>query len=101
MGKKHMKVIRVTKTEFEIEDGRIFQHVVELDSVPSIEEFQKYLDEWYDKLPQKFVEKSLTPCKYRKPTKCVHPKVKNTVSFELDKNEECDSCLYRESKSKK
>ena len=46
-----MKVVRVTKIEFELEDGRIIQHVVELDSVPSVEEFQKYMDEWYDKMP--------------------------------------------------
>lgn len=34
-------VVRVTKTEFELDYGRIFQHPVELDDVPTIEEFQK------------------------------------------------------------
>jgi hypothetical protein len=93
MKEKHMKVVRVTKIEFEIDDGRIFQHVVELDTAPSIEEFQKYLDEWYNKLPQKFIEKKYA-CKYRKPTICTHPKVEKTVSFPFDKNEECGKCLY-------
>ena len=48
-----MKVIRVTKTEFELEDGRIIPHVVDLDYAPSVEEFQGYLDEWYEKMPVK------------------------------------------------
>jgi hypothetical protein len=43
MEKKPM-IIRVTKTEFELDDGRIFQHPVELDDVPTIEEFQKIYD---------------------------------------------------------
>ena len=37
-------VVRVTKTEFELDDGRIFPHPVELDEVPSVEEFQKIYD---------------------------------------------------------
>lgn len=37
-------IIRVTKTEFELDDGRIFQHPVELNDVPTIEEFQKIYD---------------------------------------------------------
>lgn len=37
-------VVRVTKTEFELDDGRIFPHPVELDDVPTIEEFQKIYD---------------------------------------------------------
>jgi hypothetical protein len=48
-----MKVIRVTKTEFELEDGRIIPHVVDLDYAPSVEEFQGYLDGWYAKMPLK------------------------------------------------
>jgi len=94
MKEKHMKVVRVTKTEFEIDDGRIFQHVVELDTTPSIEEFQKYLDEWYDKLSEKFVEKKYA-CKYRKPTSCTHPKNEKTVAFAFHKYEECGKCLYQ------
>lgn len=53
MKKSRMKVIRVTKTEFELEDGRIIPHVVDLDYAPSVEEFQGYLDEWYEKMPVK------------------------------------------------
>jgi hypothetical protein len=47
---KLMKVVRVDKDEFELEDGRVIPHVVELDVVPSIEEFQEILNEQYDKL---------------------------------------------------
>jgi len=47
---KHMKVIRVDKDEFELEDGRIIPHVVPLDDVPSVDEFQEILDEQYEKL---------------------------------------------------
>ena len=43
MEKKPM-VIRITKDEFELDDGRIFPHMVELDEVPSLEEFQKTYD---------------------------------------------------------
>ena len=41
---KNPMVVRVTKTEFELDDGRIFPHPVELDPVPSVEEFQKTYD---------------------------------------------------------
>lgn len=37
-------VVRVTKTEFELDDGRVFPHPVELDEVPSVKEFQKIYD---------------------------------------------------------
>jgi hypothetical protein len=53
MRKRPMKVIRVSRTEFELDDGRVIPHVVELDSAPSVEEFQKYLDDWYEKMPVK------------------------------------------------
>ena len=43
MEKKPM-VVRITKEEFELDDGRIFPHMVELDEVPTIEEFQKTYD---------------------------------------------------------
>jgi hypothetical protein len=45
-----MKVVRVDREEFELEDGRVIPHVVELDVVPSIEEFQEILNEQYGKL---------------------------------------------------
>ncbi len=41
MKEKKPVVVRVTKTEFELDDGRIFPHPVELDEVPILEEFQK------------------------------------------------------------
>ncbi len=43
---KRVKVVRVTKTEFELEDGRVYQHPVELDYVPTVEEFQAIYDKW-------------------------------------------------------
>lgn len=47
---KLMKVVRVDKDEFELEDGRVIPHVVELDVVPSVDEFQEILNEQYAKL---------------------------------------------------
>ena len=44
MEKRKPMVVRVTKEEFELDDGRIFPHVIELDEVPTIEEFQKIYD---------------------------------------------------------
>jgi hypothetical protein len=41
-----IKVVRVTRTEFELSDGRIYEHVVELDEVPTLEEFQELYDHW-------------------------------------------------------
>lgn len=41
-------VVRVTKTEFELDDGRIFPHPVELDDVPTIErESYRYMKKSY------------------------------------------------------
>lgn len=45
-----MKVIRVNENEYELEDGRVYEHVVTLDEVPSLEEFQKIYDEQVDKM---------------------------------------------------
>lgn len=47
---ERMKVIRVTEDEFELSDGQVIPHVSKLDVVPTLEEFQAYLDEWYAKL---------------------------------------------------
>lgn len=44
MKDKKPMVVRVTRTEFELDDGRVFPHPVELDEVPSVEEFQKIYD---------------------------------------------------------
>lgn len=49
-----MKVVRVTKTEFELEDGRVYDHPVELDSVPTLEDFQSVYDEWVEKFQEMF-----------------------------------------------
>lgn len=53
---KPVKVVRVTKTEFELEDGRVYQHPVELDVAPPIKEFQKTYDEWAAVLSKKLEE---------------------------------------------
>jgi hypothetical protein len=57
---KLMKVVRVDREEFELEDGRVIPHVVELDVVPSIEEFQEILNEQYDKLGIEIDEEDTT-----------------------------------------
>lgn len=44
------KVVRVTKDEFELEDGTIYPHVEKLDEVPTLEEFQKMYDYWFNEL---------------------------------------------------
>ena len=41
---KEYKVVRVDKSEFELENGDIYPHVFELDEDISVEEFQKILD---------------------------------------------------------
>lgn len=43
---KKTRIIRVTKTEFELEDGTIYPHAIELDEVPTPEEFQEIYDNW-------------------------------------------------------
>ena len=40
-----MKVVRVNKTEYELENGDVYPHVFELDEDITVEEFQKLLDE--------------------------------------------------------
>ena len=41
-------VIRVTKTEFELSDGRIYPMIFDFadDEVPTVEEFQRQYDQW-------------------------------------------------------
>lgn len=51
---KSMKVVRVTKTEFELEDGRVYDHPIELEDVPSLEDFQEVYDEWVKKFQEMF-----------------------------------------------
>ena len=45
MEEKNMKVVRVDKTEYELENGDIYPHVFELDEDITVEEFQKLLHE--------------------------------------------------------
>ena len=41
-------IVRVTKEEFELDDGRIYPHMVELEEAPTVEEFQKTYDKVRD-----------------------------------------------------
>lgn len=41
---KKYTITRVSKTEFELDDGRVFPLLIELDEIPTIEELQKILD---------------------------------------------------------
>lgn len=41
------KVIRVDADEFELDDGTIYPHVVKLEQVPTVEEFQKIYEYCY------------------------------------------------------
>lgn len=45
MGEKNMKVVRVDKHEYELENGDVYPNVFELDDDITVEEFQKLLDE--------------------------------------------------------
>jgi len=45
MEDKNMKVIRVTKTEYELENGDIYPNVFGLDEDITVEKFQNILDE--------------------------------------------------------
>lgn len=45
MEEKNIKVVRVDKTEYELENGDVYPHVFELDEDITVEEFQKLLDE--------------------------------------------------------
>lgn len=49
------KIVRVTKTEFEMEDGTVHPILFDLEETPTVEEFQKQYDEWLDA----FFEKGL------------------------------------------
>ena len=44
MENKTFKVVRITKTEFELHNGDIYPHTFELDEDISVEEFQVLLD---------------------------------------------------------
>lgn len=42
---RKMKVVRLDKNEFETEDGTIYPHFMDLEELPSLEEFQKIYDQ--------------------------------------------------------
>lgn len=45
---KQYKVIRVSKTEFELDNGDIYPIPFELDKVPTVKQFQKMVNESRD-----------------------------------------------------
>jgi hypothetical protein len=47
------KIVRITKTEFETEDGTIHPILFELDEIPTLEDFQKIYDEWISVFQEK------------------------------------------------
>jgi hypothetical protein len=49
MGKPKVKVVKVTTTEFELNDGRVYQHPIPLepDELPTLKQFQAYYDHWF------------------------------------------------------
>ena len=57
---KRAMVTRVTKTEFELDDGRVYQHPLELDEVPTKEEFQRIYDHWRELFEKEFDGKQET-----------------------------------------
>ena len=53
MYKNPKMVVRVTKDEFELDDGTIHPIPFELDEIPTLEEFQRIYDEWFRLFQQK------------------------------------------------
>lgn len=41
------KVVRVSRTEFELDNGAVYPHPVPLEQVPSVAEFQETYDCWF------------------------------------------------------
>ena len=41
------KVVRVTETEFELDNGAVYPHPAPLEEVPSVEEFQATYDQMF------------------------------------------------------
>ena len=46
MVKEKRLVVRVTKTEFELDNGRVFEMPIELEEVPPLKVFQQIYDQW-------------------------------------------------------
>ncbi|MDJ0737684.1 MAG: hypothetical protein QNJ47_27115 [Nostocaceae cyanobacterium] len=57
---KHKKVVRVTATEFELDDGTVFEHLVELEEIPTPQEFQAYYDHWFSIFSEMTDEREVT-----------------------------------------
>ena len=53
---KQLTVVRVTETEFELNNGAVYPHMIPLEVVPTIEEFQMT----YDHICRLFEEQGLT-----------------------------------------
>jgi len=51
--RKPKMIVKITKTEFETEDGVIHPIPFELEEIPSIEEFQEIYDQWFRLFQQK------------------------------------------------
>jgi len=49
------KIVRVTKDDFELSDGSVHPHVIFLEEVPTIEEFQAQYDYWFNYF-QEFID---------------------------------------------
>jgi len=43
---KEVTVVRVTRKEFELSNGEIYEHPIELDETPTLSEFKKYYHYW-------------------------------------------------------
>ena len=53
MKQEPKKITRITKTEFETEDGGIHPIPFELDEIPTITEFQRIYDDWFQLFQQR------------------------------------------------
>jgi hypothetical protein len=51
--RKPKMIVRLTKTEYEMDDGTIYPIPFEIDKLPTIEEFQTIYDEWFGLFKQK------------------------------------------------
>jgi len=67
MNTKPRKVVRVTAEEFELDNGDIYPHVIELDEdeVPTVEEFQATYDHW-----RNVIENELKECQDGEVSQC-------------------------------
>lgn len=57
--KEKRMVVRVTSTEFELDNGRIFEMPFELEEVPDLEDFQRIYDQWLTILQEMLEDRDL------------------------------------------